>query len=112
MKRRHCAFLALLALGACASEEQQKADQIKKAVADEFKDPSSAQFRNLKLVGVSLCGEVNAKNSYAAYTGFERFDATGPGGVTLESKSRRKCRAVQKCEPVLRRETRAIQNRL
>ena len=36
-----------------------------------LKDPSSATFRNQK----KLCGEVNSKNSFGAYTGFQRFIA-------------------------------------
>jgi hypothetical protein len=48
-------------------------------VADTLKDPDSARFRNQK----SVCGEVNAKNSYGGYVGFRRFIAVGKG-VMLE----------------------------
>lgn len=50
-----------------------------------FKDPDSAKFRNLKgfaidgvdpAKAITLCGEVNAKNSYGAYVGFEAFVST------------------------------------
>lgn len=55
------------------------ADFIREAktnVTANFKDPSSAQFRNLylsKKTFPTLCGEVNAKNSYGAYVGFRGF---------------------------------------
>jgi len=52
----------------------------KKNVADSLKDPSSAQFRNVRLVpykdGSVICGEVNAKNSYGGYVGFKDFVAS------------------------------------
>lgn len=55
----------------------------KKIAKDNLKDPGSAQFRNIqkpkKFWGKSLtlnpywliCGEVNAKNSFGGYTGFD-----------------------------------------
>lgn len=52
----------------------------KRSLASGFKDPDSAQFRDLFISGDAmpvLCGEVNAKNSYGAYVGFRRFYATG-----------------------------------
>jgi len=52
----------------------------KTALTKNFKDPSSAQYRSLYISGDSmptLCGEVNAKNSYGAYIGYRRFYATG-----------------------------------
>lgn len=51
----------------------------KKVVANLMKDPSSVQFRNMKVVtrskGTVVCGEVNGKNSYGAYVGFKKFVA-------------------------------------
>ena len=49
-----------------------------------LKDPDSAKFRNLfKYVNsrgfTVVCGEINSKNSYGAYAGFERFAATSAG---------------------------------
>ena len=39
-----------------------------------LKDGESAQFRNLyRNPGGQVCGEVNSKNSFGAYTGFEGF---------------------------------------
>lgn len=57
-------------------------EKAKKVVLKDLKDPDSAQFRNIKvviagqtsLVASIVCGEVNAKNSFGAYTGFKKFD--------------------------------------
>lgn len=54
--------------------------QAKNALTADFKDPATAQYRNMFISGGTmpvLCGEVNAKNSYGAYVGFRRFYATG-----------------------------------
>lgn len=40
----------------------------------QLRDPDSVQFRNERLTGAGwLCGEMNGKNAYGAYTGFSRF---------------------------------------
>ena len=57
----------------------------KAQVTRQFKDPGSAQYRNLFISGKSLrvlCGEVNAKNSYGGYIGFNRFYSTGDPSLT------------------------------
>lgn len=53
----------------------------KAKITDEFKDPSSVQWRNVVVStrdggSLALCGELNGKNSYGAYVGFRRFFAT------------------------------------
>jgi hypothetical protein len=70
----------------------------KAAAVAQLKDPQSAQFRDLYVsdsIGIGddgkdinvrtwyLCGQINAKNSYGGYTGFQRFAAT-PGGAIFE----------------------------
>lgn len=45
----------------------------KQSVTKDFKDPDSAKFRNIRVVRGSVCGEVNAKNSYGGYVGYKRF---------------------------------------
>ena len=45
---------------------QYRAERI---VKSQLKDSGSAKFRNQK----GACGEVNAKNSFGAYTGFKRY---------------------------------------
>nr|WP_279090155.1 hypothetical protein [Comamonas thiooxydans] len=59
--------------------------QHRQLVASGMKDPDSVKFRNEKLTGgwtlatSKLCGEVNSKNSYGAYSGFVMF-ASDSGG--------------------------------
>jgi hypothetical protein len=55
------------------------------AVAANLKDPSSAQFRNVffhmaKIDGKDApisCGEVNSKNSFGGYNGYQRYISAG-----------------------------------
>lgn len=60
-------------------------DQIKL----RLKDPESANFRNVHFYsggGIPVtCGEVNSKNSFGGYTGFERFIAAGTQLAVVES---------------------------
>lgn len=48
-----------------------------------LKDPSSAQFRNLRLRSGNtvLCGEVNSKNKFGGYVGFRPFVTQSRGTV-------------------------------
>lgn len=104
---RKMKFMAMTALSAtavagCSSEVPQtsyddSAKQLawietsKDAVRDRLRDPESAQFRNVQFFagsGVPIaCGEVNAKNAFGSYRGFERFIAAGDveGTTFLES---------------------------
>lgn len=69
-----------------AAETRNKASkEAKSLIADTFKDPSSAQFRNLKITsdGRIVCGEVNGKNSYGGYTGFKAFYAVWQSGTVM-----------------------------
>ncbi|MFH4320023.1 hypothetical protein WAJ22_13935 [Acinetobacter baumannii] len=73
------AILSCLMLG-CGKTEKEKLDeerknldlQVQKLVKDKLKDGETAKFRNQW----ELCGEVNAKNSFGAYTGFQRYIVT------------------------------------
>ena len=71
---RLVAIVILLACAGCsaASELEKKA---KEAVRYDLKDPDSAQFREIQvyLEKRLVCGEVNSRNSYGAYAGFEPF---------------------------------------
>ena len=77
MKR--ATFLAITAaLVLCGCEYIKGTDEHlkvegQKAAAALLKDPSSAQFRNVKVSDKTVCGEMNGKNSFGAYTGFEPF---------------------------------------
>jgi hypothetical protein len=108
-------FLALLSAllfsasaFAASQEEQWIADRLKHAepmgkqvVLSKLRDPDSAVFRNVHPTpnGVTLCGEVNAKNGYGGYTGFKKFYTIWQLGVVwmegqgtyLESSYQEKC---------------------
>ena len=59
--------------------------EIKQNIRADLKDPNSAEFRNVFITSVGhICGEVNAKNSFGAYTGFKRFFATSPDLISIE----------------------------
>jgi len=48
------------------------------AAKARLRDPDSAKFRSLAAYAPSVvCGEVNAKNGYGGYAGFERFISAG-----------------------------------
>jgi hypothetical protein len=65
----------------------------KQNLTNNFLDPDAAKFRNLEVkewIGAedkkyfSLCGEVNAKNSHGAYTGFKLFNASATDARIIE----------------------------
>ena len=93
--------LGALALGAvgCSAPSNARAPAIdgvfvehaKKLASSSFKDPLSVQFREAfvqpKPNAVAsawrtpvVCGEINGRNSYGAYTGFRRFIAEPKSG--------------------------------
>lgn len=71
-------------------EQEQRA---KDAVIAKLKDPDSARFSGVVGVGdpntgsFSVCGSVNAKNSYGGYTGSKPF-AVSAGHVLFWASSR------------------------
>jgi hypothetical protein len=68
--------LVAVALALVGCGETGKAKQV---VGSLLKDPSSAQWRNIESgtglgdSGPLVCGEVNGKNSFGAYDGFQKF---------------------------------------
>ena len=75
-------FSAVLA--GCSPSDSALLDVAQRAVSAELKDPGSAQFSNGYIVDFPdpsteytklkyACGEVNAKNSFGAYTGAVRY---------------------------------------
>lgn len=62
------------------------------AVKAKLKDPSSAQFRELYVnrgqgMPPMTCGEVNSKNSFGGFSGYQRFVSAGTAELTfLESE--------------------------
>ncbi|WOC01223.1 MULTISPECIES: hypothetical protein [unclassified Providencia] len=46
---------------------------------ENLKDPSSAEFRDSRMgSGGSVCGQVNSKNGFGAYTGYKKYIQIGP----------------------------------
>lgn len=95
-KRLIVAIVAIVALGVVLTGCTPSAvDKAKAAVAEKLRDPDSAKFRNV-VSGTNsegldaVCGEVNGKNTFGAYSGYERFMTnTDAKFVYLESESAR-----------------------
>jgi hypothetical protein len=62
----------------------------KEAIKKQLKDPESAKWRNVHFYSGGgtpvVCGEVNARNAFGGYTGFERFVAAGTVISAVESQ--------------------------
>ncbi len=63
----------------------------KKAVKRLLKDPESAEFRNIDYInkdsgGGYICGEVNSKNSFGGYSGWQHFVSSGTKSAYLEEQ--------------------------
>lgn len=57
-------------------------NEAKSFVVASLKDPDSANFRNFQAgTSRSICGAVNARNSYGGYTGFSPFVYSPEGPV-------------------------------
>lgn len=61
------------------------AGEAKAAVAAAMRDPSSAEFRDIRETAAATCGEVNGTNAYGGYAGFTPFVYQG-GTVLFEPK--------------------------
>lgn len=66
--------------------------QTKEALEAKLKDPESARYKNVAAYhvagfseGYAFCGEVNAKNGFGGYAGYERFVGV-PDQAFLESE--------------------------
>ncbi|WP_423708625.1 hypothetical protein [Undibacterium sp. WLX3042] len=69
--------------------ESKKIESLKQQVTHNLKDPESAKFREVKLnkAKTALCGEVNAKNGFGAYGGYQPFVATDSGAIIMRGDS-------------------------
>lgn len=97
-------FITFLALTGCShvmytsnAEGPQPAqltdplrDAAELSVRSRLRDPDSAQFRKLHATRqaetVYVCGEVNAKNGYGGYDGFEPFYVASSGEIWLTNR--------------------------
>lgn len=78
MRRGVLVCAAALSLAGCNQQPDPEAELIadaKAAAARNLKDPDSAKFRGLVSYPDKdlVCGEINGKNSYGAYSGFVDF---------------------------------------
>ncbi|MEI2679097.1 MAG: hypothetical protein V9G29_15335 [Burkholderiaceae bacterium] len=65
--------------------EAAQIESLKSKVLDRLSDPTSAQFRKVKLLkgNNGLCGEINAKNKLGGYVGFSAFAVDSTGKVVI-----------------------------
>lgn len=79
------ALLVITAVCGCAkSPTSERIAQAQSAIAATLKDPSSAQFKDIREARPGVfCGAVNATNSSGTYRGFERFVYVQPFAVKL-----------------------------
>lgn len=73
-------LLAAATTGAQAAPPPPSVQAVRQAVAAELRDPGAAQFRDVRVVasteaGANACGEVNAKNGYGGFIGWQPFFA-------------------------------------
>jgi len=95
---KHLILIGLLSVTAIAGMEDSynNTTDVKKiawmdrgmqAVKMMLKDPGSAKFQNVyfnQSGGVPMtCGEVNSKNSFGGYVGFQRFVSAGKPELTF-----------------------------
>lgn len=77
------------------SLDDELKEEAKQAVLAILKDPSSAQFRNIRQISPGMiCGEVNGKTSMGGYAGFQRFSwmVVDPKNANLISDTSTECR--------------------
>ena len=82
--------VALTACGAGNDEKRKDSMLIvlsQEAVQSKLKDEGSAEFRNIDIhksaEATVVCGEVNAKNAFGGYAGFQRFVSSGSAELTF-----------------------------
>lgn len=78
MRRRIILVAATLLLVGCGPTAAGK-----KLAADQMKDPASVMFRNVGSREGIVCGEINGKNAFGAYVGFQRFISDPHTGEAL-----------------------------
>lgn len=102
-------FILALCLLGCSSSDEKAVARAEKAISKKLKDPSSAKFdgayivrtkslNNVDYTQVAVCGVVDGKNSFGAYTGGSRYVAVfredkdnlyGPSQVEIEDGDKR-----------------------
>lgn len=80
-------LVAVVALGGCRLEFGPKA-AAHKAWRDAAFDAESLKFRNERVVGGGVCGEVNGANGFGGRTGFLRYVYTPDGELMSDQVMR------------------------
>ncbi len=89
MKKILLTMLACTCLSSNAyADDSALLKRAKAAVKEQLNDADSAKFRNLKVrngdKGKIVCGEVNAKNRFGGYVGFQHFIAIGNSAAVFD----------------------------
>ena len=85
--RYRLAMLALPLLVSCKwipGTDAQKIDVAQQVVADMLKNPTSPMFTELRAAPGGVCGYVNAKNGFGAYSGKSKFVVQDGGSAIIE----------------------------
>lgn len=91
MKAKHIGFALAAAAVATAGTVYAKWDdwvelpRVRAGIISTLKDPASATFRQERLRGDTVCGEVNSRNSLGGYVGFKRYVSTPMRSATEET---------------------------
>lgn len=78
MQHFWCAMLVVLVSGCSQSPEEQAISRAEDAIKNTLKDPYSVIFSNIYIgsrdnISITICGSMNAKNSFGGYIGPRRF---------------------------------------
>jgi len=78
-------YSAYVAANEEAAFEQRAIDKAQQIVRSSLKDPSSAQFEDVRFYANTsgVCGKVNAKNSFGGYVGASPFFVDAAGKAML-----------------------------
>lgn len=83
MNRLIALIIIGVSLAGCKPSEKKAVELSEKEITINLKDPDSAKFRFVRLAKLEdaidkttnsiVCGQINSKNGFGAYTGFNRF---------------------------------------
>ncbi|HIF4819281.1 hypothetical protein [Serratia marcescens] len=83
MNRLIALIIIGVSLAGCKPSEKKVLELSEKEITINLKDPDSAKFRFVRLAKLEgaidkttnsiVCGQINSKNGFGAYTGFKRF---------------------------------------
>ncbi len=105
MVRLAALLLTALLIPACGASAPQptpvpdprvaEVKEVRERIVASLRDPESAKFRNVTRVPgwpaagevpgmYAYCGEMNSKNAFGGYVGFQKFAILGPGTSKVE----------------------------